>query len=117
MIKITDRSKELTKIQEYLMTASPAIEVIKNVPDGTSIPVAAWITFQDIKDTGEVTDLFSIITPDNHAYCCQSSTFIDYFVDIAGLMGDEPFAIVKRSGKTKAGRDFVYCELDLDSIK
>ena len=33
--------------------------------------------------------------------------------DIAKIMGDKPFSVIKTSGKTKAGRDFVNCELDI----
>lgn len=117
MIRIDNRSGELTKIQEYLMTVAPSINVLKDVEDGTKIQVAGWLEFSDIKDDGEITSLFSIITPENNAYCCQSSTFHQYFMNIVEIMGDKPFGIIKKSGTTKSGRGFIYCELDLDSIK
>ena len=60
--------------------------------------------------------ILSVITPDKEVYSCQSATFKRSLKDIATIMGDKPFSVIKTSGKTKAGRDFVNCELDIKSL-
>lgn len=117
MINIIEQSKELTKVQKYLMTTSPAIIILNKVADDTVIKVDAYMFFTDTKeDTGEVTELLSIITPDNTVYCCQSDTFKGTFTDIAGIADGASFAVIKKSGTTKSGRQYIYCELDVTSL-
>lgn len=110
-------NKEFNEIEKYLMTISPAIESIKKLPDGTKIAVNKYMFFEDVKEnTGEAVEILSILTPDNKVYCAQSSTVKRSFNDIVSIMGDKPFTIIKTSGKTKAGRDFINCILDVESI-
>lgn len=117
MIEVTSRSRELSKVEEYLMTLSPSIESLKTVADGTSIAVDGYLTFTDTKeDSGEIVSLLSIITPDKKVYSCQSETFTRSFNDICNVMGGEAFAIIKTSDTSKAGRPFINCELDLNSV-
>ena len=58
----------------------------------------------------------SIITPDNRVYSCQSATFKRSVKDIANIMKDKDFTIIKTSGKTKSNRDYINCVLDVDSL-
>lgn len=110
-------NQEYTEIEKYLMTISPAIESMKNLPDGEKIPVKKYMIFQDVKqNTGEAVEILSILTPDNKVYSAQSGTVKRSFNDIVNIMGDKPFTIIKTSGKTKAGRDFINCILDVESI-
>lgn len=117
MIKINETSRDLTKVERYLMTASPAIVLMKDVEDGTSLPVLAWCTFTDVKETtGEAVDLLSIMTTDGAVYSCQSSTFKREFNTIAELMEGDSFSVIKFSGVTKAGREFISCKLDTANL-
>ena len=117
MIKITSTSREFTEVEKYLMTISPAIISMKDVADGTPITVAGILYFEDVKEnTGETVKVMSIITPDNEVYSCQSATFKRSVNDIASIMGDMAFTIIKTSGKTKAGRDFINCVLDTSKL-
>lgn len=117
MIKITRTSREFTEVEKYLMTISPAIISMKDVADGTPITVSGVLYFEDVKDnTGEVVEVMSIITPNNEVYSCQSATFKRSVNDIATIMGDMEFTIIKTSGKTKAGRDFINCVLDTSKL-
>lgn len=116
MITIKSMSRNFNEVEQYLMTISPAITSLKDVEDGTSIDVAGVLYFEDTKDTGEITEVMSIITPDNKVYSCQSATFKRSVNDIASIMGDKPFSVIKTSGKTKAGRDFINCELDTSKL-
>jgi hypothetical protein len=117
MIKINETSRELTKVEKYLMTASPAMVSMKDVEDGTSISVLAWCTFTDVKETtGESVDLLSILTTSSEVYSCQSETFKREFLTIVNLMENDDFSVIKFSGKTKAGRDFISCKLDITNL-
>lgn len=110
-------NQEYNEVEKYLMTISPAIESMKNLPDGKKIPVKKYMFFEDVKEnTGETVEILSILTPDNQVYSAQSGTVKRTFNDILNIMGDKPFTIVKISGKSKAGRDFISCYLDVESI-
>lgn len=110
-------NQEYNEIEKYLMTISPAIESMKNLPDGEKIPVKKHMIFEDVKEkTGETVEILSILTSDNKVYSAQSETVKRSFNDIVKIMGDKPFTIIKTSGKTKAGRDFINCILDVESI-
>lgn len=110
-------NQEYNEIEKYLMTISPAIESIKNLPDGEKITVKKYMIFEDVKEnTGETVEILSILTPDNEVYSAQSATLKRSFNDIVNIMGDKPFTIIKISGKTKSNRDFINCILDVESI-
>ena len=117
MITIKETSREFTAVEKYLMTSSPDITTMKNLADGEKIVVDGFLTFDDVKDkTGEIIEILSIITPEKKVYSCQSATFKRSIADINEVMETTPFTIIKISGKTKAGRDFINCVLDVESI-
>ena len=119
MLTIKSSSKELSKVERYLMTQGQGMEMLQNVEDGSKIPVSAFCIYEDYKETDETTvTLLSILTPDNKVFVTQSATFIRSFGDIADVFANEDgtydaFTVVKISGKTKAGRPFVNCVLDI----
>ena len=115
-MQIYENSREFSKVEIYLMTSSPDVESLKNVEDETSIPVDGYILFKDKDQNGEETDILSIITPDKNVYACQSQTFRRSFLEIFELMDGEAFSIIKKSGESKAGRDFINCVLDVNSL-
>ena len=118
MIEIKECSREFSEIEQYLMTIAPSIISMKDVPDGTHIIIDGILTFEDTKEsTGETCDILSVITPEKKVYSCQSSTFKRSIRDISNIMKGKPFTVIKTSGKTKAGRDFINCELDVESLK
>lgn len=117
MITINSRSREFTNVEEYLMTIAPSIKSMKDVEDNTVIAVDGLLTFTDVKeDTGEEVEVLSIITPDKEVFSCQSKTFKRSLEDINNLMKGESFKIIKISGKTKNGRDYINCILDVNSV-
>lgn len=116
MTEIKEMSREFTKVEKYLMTTSPDIEPLKNIADGESIPVDGYIIFDDIKDNGDVCEIISMITPDKKVYSGQSATFRQSLKDIESVMEGEEFSIIKISGKTKAGRDYINCILDVSNL-
>ena len=117
MIEIKTTNREFTEVEQYLMTIAPSIQSLKDVEDGTHITVNGILEFTDIKEnTGEAVDVMSIITPDKKVYSCQSSTFKRSIKDISNIMKGKEFTVIKTSGKTKAGRDFINCVLDTESL-
>lgn len=118
MITIKTMSREFTEVEQYLMTIAPSMVSIKDLDNGKHIAVDGILVFDDTKETtGEVVEVMSIITPEKEVFSCQSSTFKRSISDIARIMGDKPFTVIKTSGKTKAGRDFINCILDVESLK
>ena len=117
MVTIKETSRDFTEVEQYLMTIAPSIVSMKDVEDGTKINVDGFLIFEDVKEnTGEVVEVLSIITPEKNVYSCQSATFKRSVKDIANIMKGA-FTIIKQSGKTKAGRDYINCVLDIESIR
>lgn len=114
-MKILALSRDnIEAVDQYLLTISPSIESVKSIEDGTSIKVTDWCLFEHTKEN-ETTELLSFMTPEKKVYCCQSKTFKRSFFDIQSLMGGY-FTIIKTSGKSKNGRDFVNCILDVSAL-
>lgn len=109
-IKITEKSRDFTKKELYLMTKGAEIKTIKEVPDGTIIDVSGFLYFEDTKD-GETAYMLSILNNDGDVFTTQSRTFKESFENIIEIMEDEDFSIKKLSGESKAGRHFVDCTL------
>lgn len=116
-ITITNTSRELTEVEKYLMTMDSGITSMKDVQDGTTISVDAYLEYKDMKNDGSESDILSIITIDGKVYSTQSETFKRSFKSIYELMHGKSYSIVKRSGTTKAGRPFIDCGLDVNSVK
>lgn len=116
-IAIISQSREFSAVEKYLLTLSQDITVLKDVSDETVIPVDGYLVFNDTKEsTGETVEILSIITPDKKVYSCQSKTFKKSLEDIVACVDGAKFSIIKRSGKTKANRDFITCALDVTSL-
>lgn len=116
MITITNTSRQLTELEKYLMSSDNGIKSMKDVEDGQSIKVVAWLEFTDVKEDGKEANMLSILDDQNNAYTTQSATFKESFMNMVDCMGDKSFAIIKISGETKSGREYVNCILDKASI-
>lgn len=116
MITIKRKTRNFTKVEEYLLTKAPTIKTVKTLQDGDVINVAGYLEFVDEKDDGTTAELMSIITTDNMVYSTQSLTFKRSIKDIETVMQEFPFPVKKISGQSKAGRNFVDCVLDIDSL-
>lgn len=118
MVTVTNKSREFSEVEIYLMTVSPSMISVKTLEDGAKINVRGFLEFEEVKeDTGEVVNIVSIIDDEKNVYSFQSKTFKRSLNDIAMICKDKPFTIIKTSGKTKAGRDFINCILDVSSIE
>ena len=115
MIKVTNQTKEFTEIEKYLMTTAPTIKTVKLLQDGDVINVAGYLEFVDEKEDGTTAELMSIITTDKAVYSTQSVTFKRSIKNIEAVM-EFPFPVKKISGQSKAGRKYVDCVLDIESL-
>lgn len=111
----TMSSENFTKSELYRMTKSPSIVSVKTVADGTTMSPIGWLTFDDENNKGEVSHMLSIIgvgeDDQEVVWSCQSQTFKDNFMDLWELFKGDNFKIKKLSGQTKAGREYVNCDL------
>lgn len=115
MITIKNATKEFTPVEKYLLTVAPTIKTVKTLSDGDVINVAGYLEFVDEKEDGTEAELMSIITTDKDVYSTQSVTFKRSIKDIEAIM-QFPFPVKKISGQSKAGRKYVDCVLDIDSL-
>lgn len=113
MITFIETSRELTKVEKYLVSSAPTCISMKDVEDGTVISVDAIVCYQDDDKT-----IYGLLDTDKKAYGFQSKTFYDSVKEINDLFTDEngnrePYSIVKISGETKAGRHYINCVLNI----
>lgn len=112
---ITNTSRELTSVERYIMTMDPEIKTIKELEDGTNLNVIAWLQFEDTDSkTGATNYITTILTDDGSVYAIQSKTFIESFMTIWEMFKDvaPTVSIIKISGVSKGGRDYVNCTLN-----
>lgn len=115
MIKVTNQTKEFTEIEKYLMTTAPTIKTVKTLQDGDVINVVGYLEFVDEKEDGSTAEIMSIVTTDKAVYSTQSVTFKRSIKNIEDVM-QFPFPVKKISGQSKAGRKYVDCVLDIESL-
>lgn len=106
---IIKASREFNKVEVYKMTQDQGAVSVKDVPDGTTLQVSGYLLYEDVDYKGENHELFSVLGEDGTVWTCQSAPFKRSFMQMAELFEDEPFSIKKRSGVTKANKDYVDC--------
>lgn len=106
---IIKASREFNKVEVYRMTQDQGAVSVKDVPDGTTLQVCGYLLYEDVDHKGENHELLSVLGEDGTVWTCQSATFKRSFTQMAELFEDEPFSIKKRSGVTKANKDYVDC--------
>ena len=106
---IIKASREFNKVEVYKMTQDQGGVSVKDVPDGTILPVSGYLLYEDVDHKGESHELLSVLGEDGAVWTCQSTTFKRSFTQMADLFEDEPFSIKKMSGVTKANKDYVDC--------
>jgi len=109
--KLSNPQEEVDKRTIYLMTKTPAMTSIKDVADDTQLDITHACEFTDVNKDGEEVEIETYMDKNGNVYATQSDTFKEYFSDIRSIFEGEDVSIIKKSDKTKAGRDFVYCTL------
>ena len=108
-MNIIKGSREFNKVEIYKMTQDQGAVSVKDVPDGTILPVSGYLLYEDVDHRGETHELLSVLGEDGEVWTCQSATFKRSFKQMADLFEDEPFSIKKMSGVSKANKDYVDC--------
>lgn len=111
IVKLDNPEEEVDKRTKYLMTKNPDMVSIKEVADGTQLDITHVCDFTDVNKDGDTTLIETYMDKNGNVYATQSETFKEYFSDILSIFDGEDISIIKKSGKTKADRDFVYCTL------
>lgn len=106
---IIKASREFNKVELYKMTQDQGAVSVKDVPDGTILPVSGYLLYEDVDHRGETHELLSVLGEDGEVWTCQSATFKRSFTQMADLFEDVPFSIEKMSGVSKANKEYVDC--------
>lgn len=111
MVKITNKSQEFSNLEVYNMTKSHKLKTLKNLEDGAKLEVVGFMEWEDVnEETGESTELLSLLTTDGTAYVTQSDTFKCDFFDIIKIFEHKfPITVEHGVGKSKAGREYHFC--------
>ena len=111
MVKITNKSQEFSNLEVYNMTKSHKLNTLKNLENGAKLEVEGFMEWEDTnEETGEATELMSLITTDGETYVTQSDTFKRDFFDIVEIFEHKfPIMIEHGVGKSKAGREYHFC--------
>lgn len=113
MRNVIYESREFTKVEKYQLMLAQDVIMMKSVPDGTVLHVTGMLNYEDSEDGRVIHTLLATEpgSPFPNAYAFQSDTFGEALNDIADLYDGE-FEIVKTSGVSKAGREYITCTLN-----
>lgn len=96
----------------YKLTRAKGVNV-KDLANGDKLKVDAWALYSDMSAKGNEQTVLAIVSGDCK-YHTISPTFQRDFADIVSLMDGEDFTIIITKATSKAGREFVTCELDCE---
>ena len=116
MKKSIKQSREFNNVEKYMLMLSPSIKSGKDLEDGERFTVEAYMVFSDEKEDGSEVEVMSIMTTDKDVYSFQSATMRRSIEEIWEVMEGQPFTAIKTSGRTRAGRDYINCELDTKNL-
>ena len=102
--------KENDKRYVYKLTKACS-KAIKELNNGDIVRVVGYCEYEDVNAKGESYNILCIMDENGSTFSTISATFRDSFDDIVSLMDGEEFAITVVKGTSKAGREYVNCEL------
>ena len=109
--KLSNPEETVDKRTTYLMTRNHSMTSIKDVEDGTQLDITHVCRFTDTNKDGNIVEIETYLDVNGNVYATQSATFTASCEDIRSIFAGEDVSIIKKSGKTNAGRDYVYCTL------
>lgn len=107
---IYPHEKENDKRYVYKLTKARS-KAIKELNDGDTLQVLGYCKYEDVNAKGETHNILCIMDEHGNIFSTISETFRNSFDDIVNIMDGEDFAITVVKGTSKAGRDFIDCEL------
>ncbi len=106
---IINRSKELSPKETYLLTKAVNSHKMK-ASVGEAIHVSAWVVYEDTdKKDPTKTNTVLAITDGTEVYATNSATFLESFMGIVEIFGNEGYTVTVDLGTSKAGREFIQC--------
>lgn len=109
-------SKNLTPEMLYTLTLSGDCAGMRRLI-GKTVTVDGWARMESPDSNGEIKQVVAIATPDG-CYATNGKAFVEKFdkiIDFIMAVGrnDSGYELCIKSGKTRAGREYVTCELKI----
>lgn len=97
----------------YALTQADSVNC-KDVDPREELTVRAYCLYEKPDKDGNMVEVLSIATDEQGVMATVSATFKRSFADIAAI-APVPFKVRVKHGTSKAGREFVDCELVYDA--
>ena len=116
-MRIIKMSRELNKREIYKLTKGDDTVSFKTLSDGAILYPTDFLVYEDDNKKRGLIEVLAVIGKnakcEEEIWSGQSKTFRDRFLDIWDDFSDdpEPFGIIKKSGITKNGDEYVTCTL------
>lgn len=103
--------ENMDKRTSYKLMNSNEVQKMSDA-EGSILETKAWIIFMDEDSkNGEPKKVIAILTEDDEIFGTISETFIREFEKMVDHFGSEIGAIKVVGGKSKAGRNFITCDI------
>ena len=102
--------ENINKRDMYKLTQNSNVQKLSAIA-GSTITPKQWVLYEDADlKTGEVRKVL-VINADGETFATVSRTFIDSFEKAVDNLGEDLGEILIASGTSKAGRDYINCEI------
>lgn len=107
-------SKNLNPETLYALTLSGDCAGMRRLI-GKTVTVDGWAMMDSTDSNGELKQVVAIATPDG-CYATNGKAFVEKYEKILSFLSavgreDAGFSLIIKSGKTRAGREYVTCDL------
>lgn len=100
----------LDKRTMYKLTQNANVQKLSTIA-GSVITPEKWVLYEDANiKTGEIGKVL-VIEADKEIFATVSRTFIDSFEKAVDNLGEDLGEILVAPGTSKAGRDYINCEI------
>ena len=108
-MEIIKQVGEFTKGEVFNVTQGSTAKISDMVD--TIIEPAGWILYRDENVKGELQEVLVIKDGEGNLSATISNTFISQFLKMYKFMEGENYSIRIVGGKSKAGRNYITCEV------
>lgn len=102
-MKVLKASKELTKIEQYMLTVDKGAESMKDVPDGTSITVSVWCSYEDEKKMAHSPILRQSWTPAERYMLSSRQRSVNHWKRFMRCSAENRMQLLKSLARRKQG--------------
>lgn len=115
-MEIIKKTEGLTAADLFAMTKGNDVRKMADAK-GETLDIAKFIMYTDTNNDGDIITVLAIETAQGARYATNSLTFIRNFSDILSIYEETgetaPTRFKVGSGKSKAGREYLTCDLDV----